>query len=237
MTLENLLQIGKLKPHEPTHEELARLLAAAGRNLKDAGHAGISPESRFDIAYKAVMQCALLAMLAQGFRPSTSDPVITPWLSKACPRPWTSRSRTCWSSISFARKETSVTTPGKASAKRRPKPARGLLVNFSMRWTRFSRRGSLRFDSKKYCGTGGVKDHLSLRMIGAGCAKAVLITAQHGLHAIAGLWRAHRDCFAALAMAASLLFSPLAIRPRFFLASLRGAQRRGNLHGRRSVAT
>jgi hypothetical protein len=74
MTLENLLQIGKLKPHEPTHEELARLLAAAGRNLKDAGHAGISPESRFDIAYKAVMQCALLAMLAQGFRPSTNEP-------------------------------------------------------------------------------------------------------------------------------------------------------------------
>ena len=74
MTLENLLQIGKLKPHEPTREELARLLAAASRNLKDAGHADISPESRFDIAYKAVMQCALLAMLAQGFRPSTNEP-------------------------------------------------------------------------------------------------------------------------------------------------------------------
>ena len=74
MTLENLLHIGKLKSHKPSPAELQRLLAAARRNLKDAGHTEISPESRFDIAYKAVMQCALLAMLAQGFRPSTNEP-------------------------------------------------------------------------------------------------------------------------------------------------------------------
>lgn len=58
MTLENSAQIGKLKPHKTTREEIARLLAAARRHLKDARHADISPESRFDIAYKAVMQCA-----------------------------------------------------------------------------------------------------------------------------------------------------------------------------------
>ena len=74
MTLENLAQIGKLKPHKTTRAEIARLLAAVRRNLKDARHADISPESRFDIAYKAVMQCALLAVMANGFRPSTSEP-------------------------------------------------------------------------------------------------------------------------------------------------------------------
>ncbi len=53
MTLENLLRIGKLKPHKTTHEEIARLLTAMRRNLKDAHNTEISPESRFDIAYKA----------------------------------------------------------------------------------------------------------------------------------------------------------------------------------------
>ena len=74
MTLENLLQIGKLKPHEPSLNELQRLLEAARRNLKDAQLAGLRAESRFDIAYKAVMQCALLAMMAHGYRPSTNEP-------------------------------------------------------------------------------------------------------------------------------------------------------------------
>lgn len=74
MTLENLAQIGKLKPYKATREEIARLLAAVRRNLKDARHADISPESRFDIAYKAVMQCALIAVMGNGFRPSTSEP-------------------------------------------------------------------------------------------------------------------------------------------------------------------
>jgi hypothetical protein len=44
------------------------------RNLKDAHNAEISPESRFDIAYKAVMQCALVAVMANGYRPSTNEP-------------------------------------------------------------------------------------------------------------------------------------------------------------------
>lgn len=74
MTLENLAQIGKLKPHKTTREEIARLLAAVRRNLKDARINVLSPDSRFDIAYKAVMQCALIAMMANGFRPSTNEP-------------------------------------------------------------------------------------------------------------------------------------------------------------------
>lgn len=44
------------------------------RGLVDANIASLSDESRFDIAYKALMQCALVALLAEGFRPSTSEP-------------------------------------------------------------------------------------------------------------------------------------------------------------------
>lgn len=74
MTLQNLAKIGQLKPHSATAEEVQRLLAAVRRNLADAGRAGNSTETRFDCAYKAIMQCALVAMPASGYRPSTSAP-------------------------------------------------------------------------------------------------------------------------------------------------------------------
>jgi hypothetical protein len=74
MTLQNLLKIGRLKAHEPNAAEVQRLLAAIKRNLSDAAAAHISDETRFDAAYKAVMQCALVAMLAAGYRPSANEP-------------------------------------------------------------------------------------------------------------------------------------------------------------------
>jgi len=51
-----------------------RLLSAIDRNLADAEVPGISDDTRFDVAYKAVMQCALVALLAAGYRPATSEP-------------------------------------------------------------------------------------------------------------------------------------------------------------------
>jgi hypothetical protein len=74
VTLQNLLKIGRLKAHEPNAAEVQRLLAAIKRNLADAAVANISDETRFDAAYKAVMQCALVAMLAAGYRPSAGEP-------------------------------------------------------------------------------------------------------------------------------------------------------------------
>lgn len=74
MTLQNLLSIGKLKAHVAHAVEIRKLLAAIERNIADAAVTEISDESRFDIAYKAVMQCALAAMMASGYRPSTSEP-------------------------------------------------------------------------------------------------------------------------------------------------------------------
>ena len=70
--LRNLEKIGQLKNHETSREEIQRLLDAARRNLSDAGVDVISCETRFDSAYKAIMQLALVAMMANGFRPDTS---------------------------------------------------------------------------------------------------------------------------------------------------------------------
>ena len=86
MTLDNLLRIGKLKPHEPSKIELARLLAAAERALADARVAGLSADTRLDIAYRAIMQAAMTAMLANGYRPATSEAGHHQLLIQALPK-------------------------------------------------------------------------------------------------------------------------------------------------------
>jgi hypothetical protein len=58
----------------PDRAGIARLLAAAERNLGDARLAALSAENRFDAAYKAVMLCATVGLRANGFRTLTSQP-------------------------------------------------------------------------------------------------------------------------------------------------------------------
>ena len=74
MSLENLLKIGQLKQHPPDADEIERLLVAAQRNLRDAQNESISAETRFDAAYKAIMQCGLAALMMHGYRPDTNRP-------------------------------------------------------------------------------------------------------------------------------------------------------------------
>lgn len=74
MSLENLLKIGQLKEHPAQPEEIERLLASAQRNLRDAHQKSISPETRFDAAYKAIMQSSLAALMMHGYRPDTNRP-------------------------------------------------------------------------------------------------------------------------------------------------------------------
>lgn len=74
MTLENLLAIHKLQRFEASPVGVQRLLAAAERNLADARIAALSAENRFDAAYKAIMQCAMIGLWANGYRTSTSQP-------------------------------------------------------------------------------------------------------------------------------------------------------------------
>jgi hypothetical protein len=74
MSLENLLKINKLQTHNPSREAVQRLLHAAARNIAGAGISEVSGETRFDAAYKCIMQCAMVARWANGYRTSTSQP-------------------------------------------------------------------------------------------------------------------------------------------------------------------
>jgi hypothetical protein len=73
MTLQNLLGLS-LDSVTPERTQAARMLAAAERNMADARLAGLSAENRFDVAYKAIMQLAVLALYANGYRTLTSRP-------------------------------------------------------------------------------------------------------------------------------------------------------------------
>lgn len=73
MSLKNLVGRG-LEAIAPDRAAIGRLLAAAERNLSDARLAGLSAENRFDAAYKAIMQCAMVALQANGYRTLTSQP-------------------------------------------------------------------------------------------------------------------------------------------------------------------
>lgn len=74
MTLQNLLAINKLQLHQPSPGAVLKLLRAAQRNLADARLDALSADNRFDAAYKAIMQCAMLGLWANGYRTATSQP-------------------------------------------------------------------------------------------------------------------------------------------------------------------
>ena len=61
MTLQNLLGVS-LAAVAPDRASVARLLAAATRNIADAKLAALSAENRFDAAYKAIMQLSIIAL-------------------------------------------------------------------------------------------------------------------------------------------------------------------------------
>ena len=73
MSLDNL--IGRtLEKIEPDLAAIKRLMQAARRNIADSNISELSAESRFDIAYKAIMQLANVALQANGYRTRTSVP-------------------------------------------------------------------------------------------------------------------------------------------------------------------
>src|SRR5690606_28244688 len=74
MSLANLVSTNQLARPEAQPTENQRSLASAKRNLTATKAQGISDGTRFDCAYKASMQCALIGLLANGYRPATSTP-------------------------------------------------------------------------------------------------------------------------------------------------------------------
>ena len=73
MTLKNLLGIS-LDAVTADKVSVAMLIAAAQRNIADAQLQGLSSENRFDAAYKAIMQVAMVASNANGYRTLKSKP-------------------------------------------------------------------------------------------------------------------------------------------------------------------
>lgn len=73
MTLENLKGL-TLEAISPDAANIRRLMHGAARSLADARLPDISPEGRFDLAYKAIMQSSNAALQARGFRTLTSKP-------------------------------------------------------------------------------------------------------------------------------------------------------------------
>ncbi|RAN81407.1 DNA-binding protein [Bacillus sp. SRB_336] len=69
-----MLAIKRLLTHTPDAAAVRKLLEAARRNLTDAGVSTISPDNRFDAAYKCLMQCAMLGLWASGYRTASSQP-------------------------------------------------------------------------------------------------------------------------------------------------------------------
>jgi uncharacterized protein (UPF0332 family) len=73
ITLHNLVGIS-LDSIEVDRYRVLRLIEAAQSSLQDAKHEFNSNESRFDLAYKAIMQLANAALQAKGYRVLTSKP-------------------------------------------------------------------------------------------------------------------------------------------------------------------
>lgn len=70
MTLDNLIGKG-LQKESATAEEIQRLLAKSATRLLDAAQVTISRESRFDLAYEALLQLSFCALRANGYRPDS----------------------------------------------------------------------------------------------------------------------------------------------------------------------
>ncbi len=66
--LDNLVRIGELKAEPPAQAEFDGLVRSGFVRLTDASHAGLSLESRFDLAYNAAHSLSLAAMRWHGYR-------------------------------------------------------------------------------------------------------------------------------------------------------------------------
>lgn len=70
MSLADWQSKGWLHPHTPSAEEIRDLLSLADRDLVDCHSAGLSADWQFNIAYNALLQSAVAALAAEGYRPA-----------------------------------------------------------------------------------------------------------------------------------------------------------------------
>lgn len=74
MSLDNLVKQDLLETHQPDRRQVVDLLHAMERSSADAKVEAISAETRFDAAYRVIMNGALLGLWANGYRPIKSKP-------------------------------------------------------------------------------------------------------------------------------------------------------------------
>src|SRR6266550_5031586 len=68
MTWNRWLKDGRIEPRKPARAEVEAHRQAAERSLTDAALDGLSPEGRFQLAYAAALDLAMLTILASGYR-------------------------------------------------------------------------------------------------------------------------------------------------------------------------
>ena len=68
MTWNKLLAEKRVHPHTTSKEELDALRDAVNRNLSDASVTALSADSRFNLAYSAVLLLAKMAIACAGYR-------------------------------------------------------------------------------------------------------------------------------------------------------------------------
>lgn len=73
MTLDNLVSIGRLQKIAVNRDTVQRLLETAEKNLGEVSLVGMSPETRFDLAYKCILKVAIAGLASQGFRTSQNQ--------------------------------------------------------------------------------------------------------------------------------------------------------------------
>ena len=67
MSFQEWQKNGWLRPHQPTSDEVAGLLAVIDRDLVASADPNLDDDWRFAIAYSAALQCAALARKAAGY--------------------------------------------------------------------------------------------------------------------------------------------------------------------------
>jgi len=74
--LDNLVRLDLLKSEPGDQAEFDGLLSSGRKRLNDANISGLSPESRFDLAYNAAHAFALAALRWHGFRPHNKRYIV-----------------------------------------------------------------------------------------------------------------------------------------------------------------
>ncbi len=81
MSLKDLLNQGKLKPHKTNKEEIKMLLQLINRDIQDALIETLSEDRRFAIAYNVILQSATVILYCKGYKTTGTGHHYTTFLS------------------------------------------------------------------------------------------------------------------------------------------------------------